>query len=505
MEARNSDQSSLVEAEGLDDEPTDNEGEEPGALRLPSANEFAPGQIPDVGLRGALRLVDEHAGDRNAIVQAIRDAQFAEAAANKKGNPDVRLREQRKRANNVLIGLSEYGLASLKTNELTDKGKELLATPDDQALYRRFGEHILRECRGIDVIRAMHDIKLRQEAPTKERLHRELVVRGFRLSRATTDHTQLRAWLAEAGVVTGKRNYDIDEERFAELAGVRLGTLHQLSGLTRAQIAFLRTLRRLAEATGTGDVVVQTVLDHADLEYGSGLIPQDQVRAQVVQPLAEQGWLTAPEKKPGRGGKSDTVAPTRKLLDLDFERLLKTSSEGVPADLRPRLNVPLSTIREELAAPDTHTRGMALELLALRLAYDLALRPAGFRQRSSATGGAEVDLIAEGVHLHHSRWLFQCKNTNKVHVHDVAKEAGMAGLLHAHVIVMVTTGAFTAETERYARSLTTAGHLQVVLVDGTELHGYLQSGAQRIMRLFSNTAADTARAKARQITDPHTR
>lgn len=462
-------------------------------LKLPSANEFSPRQI---GLRTAIEIVDEHAGDRGAVIEALRKENFADAAATRT-DPGERLTQQRKRAYNVLVGMGNYGLISLKTAELTQVGRWLLDSPDEDALYETLARHILRECHGIEVVRAMHDLKQRQENPTKERLHHELSMRGFQLSRATTDHTQARAWLEQAGVVQG--TYGIDEERFAELAGVRLDTLDELAGLTDAQVAFLRTLRRLAEGIGTTQTTVQTVLDQAELEYGN-VIPQDRVRAEVVNPLAQQDWLDVPPRSAGRGGKSGPVAATEKLLGINLERLLQTTADGVPADLRPRINVPLATIREDLVAVDKHTRGVALELMALRLAFDLALRPVGFRARSSVTGFAEVDLIAESVHLHYSRWLFQCKNTDTVQTSDIAKEAGMTGLLHAHVIVMVTTGMFTDGARAYAHALTAAGPLQAILVDGGDLWSYLRGGPQRAMKLFSEAAANTASAKSRQMT-----
>lgn len=474
------------------------EDQEPPTLKLPSANEFSPGQLK-MGLAAALKTVHQHAGDKDSMIEAIRAANFAHAAA-KKTDPEERLKQQRTRAYNVLVGMSNYGLVSLKTPQLTDIGHWILDSPDDRTLYERLARHILRECHGIEVVRAMHDLKRRQENPTKERLHRELVVRGFQLSRATTDHLQLRAWLAQAGVMHGTSPL---EERFAELAGVRLDTLDELAGLTEAQVTFLRTLRRRAEATGTTETTVKTVLDQAELEYGS-IISQDRVRAEVITPLADQGWIHVPPKKTGRGGKSGPVAATTKLLDIELERLLQTTADGIPPDLRSRINVPLATIREDLGAQDKHTRGIALELLALRLGFDLALRPVGFRTRSSATGFAEVDLIAESVHLHYARWLFQCKNTDTVQTSDVAKEAGMAGLLHAHVITMVTTGTFTDGAREYAHALTVTGPLQAILVDGDDLQSYLQGGPQRAMKLFSETAANTARAKSPQ-TSAHRR
>ena len=64
-----------------------------------------------------------------------------------------------------------------------------------------------------------------------------------------------------------------------------------------------------------------------------------------------------------------------------------------------------------------------------------------------------MDLVAEAVQLHFSRWLFQCKNTATVHLADLAKEVGLAVMLRAHVIVLVTTGRFSASVVDHANEL----------------------------------------------------
>ena len=51
------------------------------------------------------------------------------------------------------------------------------------------------------------------------------------------------------------------------------------------------------------------------------------------------------------------------------------------------------------------------------------------------TGGAEVDLIAEAVQLHFSRWLFQCKNSKEVNLAALAKEVGYSSRhLHRRIL-----------------------------------------------------------------------
>jgi hypothetical protein len=111
-----------------------------------------------------------------------------------------------------------------------------------------------------------------------------------------------------------------------------------------------------------------------------------------------------------------------------------------------------------------------------------------------------VDLVAEGTNLLFSRWLFQCKATKgTVPLHDLAKEIGMATLLRAHVVVMVTRGTFSRDLYEHARKAAENTHLQVVLINGGMLSRYRAHGAAAILDLFLDTAADALRTKRRQV------
>jgi Restriction endonuclease len=462
-----------------------------GPKRLPEANEFSPGQIE---LRDVLKLADENAGSRAAIVEAIRARYFPQAAATR-AKAAERL-EQTNQANNVVIGMKGYALFDLDTNVLTPVGKALLATPDDATLRAEFGEHILKSCHGIEVLEAVRAIQTRNETATKALLQTELETRGFRLPRATTHHTKLLQWLRDAGVVDSNNN--VDEEAVARLTGVGLETLEEWSGLTREQRAFLRTLRRLGDIHGTDRLAAKDVLTQSKFEHGA-IFREDQLAARVFKPLEEQGWVKRQVGAGGRGGKSGLLAATPKLLALDLDVLPADEDWGIPAELRPRLNTPLADIQKELASSNTHTKGIALELLALRLATDSGLTPLRFRLRADETGGGEVDLIAEGVHLHFSRWLFQCKNTRTVALSDLAKEVGMAVLLRAHVIVMVTTGRFAGSVQRYAKELMDTQPFQVILIDSEVLDRYRDGGLRSLMDFLRSDAEAAMRLKRGQI------
>ena len=167
--------------------------------------------------------------------------------------------------------------------------------------------------------------------------------------------------------------------------------------------------------------------------------------------------------------------------------------------MRAKLETPLDEVIGHLASEDTGVKGLALEVLAIRVAYELGLTPLRFRLRGRETAGAEVDLIAEGLHLHFSRWLFQCKNTKTVHLSDLAKEIGMAVLLHAHVIVLVTTGRFARSVKEHADGLAQTTPLQTVLIDGDLVERYRRGGAASLVEHLRDTARATLSLKRVQI------
>lgn len=463
--------------------------------KLPEANEFSPGQVK---LRRVLGLAREHGGDRDALVEAIRQSFFASAAASRT-DAEERLNQQRTRANNVLIGMKGYGLFDLKDSRLTSVGGSLADMQDDEELAAAFAEHILKTPWNIEVIEAVRSLQARGRRPTKATLQTELESRGFKLPRATTHHTKLLQWLREADIIDA--DYEIDEELVAELMGISLATLGEWGTLTREQRAFLQTLRRLADAHGASPLPAKDVISQAKFEHGP-IFREDQLAGRVFKPLVDQGWIEQEVGSGGRGGKSGKVAPTERLLEVSLDLLPEEDEWGVPPELRLKLETPIASIIADLSADTTHAKGMALELLALRLAADSGLTPLRFRLRAAETGGAEVDLVAEGAHLHFSRWLFQCKNTKTVSLADLAKEVGMAVMLRAHVIVLVTTGGFASSVQTYARELMDTQHLQVVLIDRKTIRSYQRGGTSALVGYLHETAQTTMRLKRAQIERP---
>lgn len=304
--------------------------------KLPAANEFSPGQI---AVHEVLALIASEEGNREAIVEAIRARYFSDSAASKTGTE--RLIQQQKRAGNVLIGASQYGLFDLKTNSLTGIGRELLGTEDDEELHERLAAHILAERSGLEVLHAVQDLQRRDERVTKQSLQVELEQRGFSLPRATTHHTKLLAWLRLAGVVDEEG--EIDEDRVAELTGATVGVVDDWSALTREQQLFLRALKAIAETTYE-PVPTRQVVDAVLTAHGRIFLRTDNFASALYGPLHDAGWIDWSGTGPGRGGKSGTVRPAAKLRETNLDVLPQVEGIGIPSDLRPMLKTPLVQI-----------------------------------------------------------------------------------------------------------------------------------------------------------------
>jgi len=464
--------------------------------KLAAATEFSPGIVD---LQYILELLTaQPVREKDQLAEELRVRYFSDSAL-KYSDPVRRLQEQTKRSNNVLIGLREYGL--MDGNHASSLAKEL-APLDPEEQHAGLARHILVSLNGVDVLRAVLDLQTRREKVTKDSLVEELRSNfNFEMPRDTTKHLLMLKWLRKAGVLPDS-GYSIDEGRVKELAGIEIRPLDEWQSMPLAQRAFVQVLRRLGLAHDGADHAVTAVMDQAELEYGR-LYLGGRTAANVLAPLEALGWVETSGSTGGRGSKSGRVAPSQKLLDFDFELALGFSVPAIPADLRKMINRPLREIGADLDDPDTYVAGLALELLTLRLVLALGLNPVEFRKRDYKTGGGEVDVLAEGVHLHFSRWLVQCKNQRAaVTLSALAKEIGMSVLLHAHVIVIATTGRFAKSVLTYAEQVARTTALQVVLVDGVAIKSFLGGSDDVIKKHFRNAAAETLRLKSsqRQVT-----
>lgn len=436
-------------------------------------NEFSPGTL-DSDIRKLLNLVSGKATRSEAIDAII--ATYPKVAA-------TPAKQRKTRAGNVLIGLSQCLLVEKHgntiTTTLTKIGSEIAAASSDQQAADLLAVHLIERCFGAELIDAVETIRAKASPVSLENIRDELSLRGFIITENEGNPSKLRQWLEPSGVVD--KYWTIDQSKLQKLVGSSSTTISEWHNLPRSQRVFLQVLKELALYHPTQWQMVRQIKKLAEQRFGESVFPTGRLRDQVINPLMAAGWLSAQGKGGGRGGDSGSVLAAPKLNDIKI-RLPIDDLSRVPAELRVRLNTPIERIFSDLESGDNHVKGIALELLALNLVRDLGLIPIAFRLRSVRTNGAEVDLLAEGVHLHFSRWLIQCKNepTSSLEVDYIAKETGMALVLKAHVIVMVTTGKIGAAVRTFADGLARESAFQVVLIDGNILKRYREGYASKM-------------------------
>ncbi len=470
------------------------EPEEGPERKLPNMNEFSPGVLLDNNVRRLLALLQPLEGDKAAMISHIATTYEKIRATD--------AAQRNNRANNVLIGMSQCGLLEKDGSDiaprLSDLAKNILAQPDDARANALFGRHLLEHCHGLELIDVVSMIRARGEAVTLNAIRIELRARGFVVTENEGNSSKIRQWLESTKAIDDEWN--IDEPRLQALIGAHSGVLAKWNGLTRAQRIFLEHIRHQAPVHGGDWMPVRKIKKICEAAYSRSVFPEGRLRDDVIAPLVGDGWIEARGTGAGRGGDSGDVKPLPQLLELKVKLPVEGAS-GIPADLRDKLSKPLDDIFTDLESTNTGIKGLALELLALRFTREIGLFPVGFRERSAKTGGAEVDLIANGINLHYSRWLVQCKNTTRVRVDDIAKEVGMALVLKAHVVLMVTTGHFSRAVRTFADNLAATTQLQAVLIDKPLLDKYRQGGGQAIIDWMKTAAYRVLTLKEPQVTE----
>ena len=457
--------------------------------KLPNMNEFSPGVVGELG--PLLDLVASHPGDRVAISHAIV-ASYPRIAAT------LNETERLKRARNIQIGMSQCGLFALDTNQLTEFGREL-RTLDADEQYRAFTEHLLNRCDGNEMLDAVRAMQARGDRITLDRLRHELRDRGFQVTTNEGNASKVRQWLERAGAIDGQ--WTIDEQQLEDILGITNEARQEWQGLLRPQRALLLTLRHVATELGAW-IEGRRVKEICVMQFGPDVLPEGSLRATVLNPLVDRGWIeTEGERgaRGGRGGNLGRLKGTEKLFSITAELQLDVPHHGIPAEVWESANRNLEDLRTDLNGNNTYRKGLALETIAVKLARAVGLIPVSFRLRGNATGGAEVDLLAEGLHLHYSRWLVQCKATEStVSVDVLAREVGMAILLKAHVIVMVTMGRFSGTVRQHADQIERTTALQVVLIDGTLFRRILETDSFALIDILKEQAAEALEVKRRQ-------
>ncbi|AMV24220.1 Restriction endonuclease [Gemmata sp. SH-PL17] len=440
-------------------------------IRIPNAADFSPNQV---NLLPALQIVRDAAGDKSVMIERLRQEFFSHRAG-KRANREDRLVQQNKSANNILISLRCYDLLDSE-NRLTAVGQSLVAEGDDVRRAGAFARHILLNLHGIEVIYGVWALQKRAEQVTKRSLARQLTSMGLRTHQGgeiegdRTLHTYMLMWLQQAKVIDPENGYAVDEAVFLEMCCVSRGLLEELRQLSRPQRDFLGLLR--GKDPGQRTHAVKAIKEEMTEAF-----VEDQLAEDVTRPLADAGWITWDRTSvEGRGGKSGTVTVQDKLLEVPPAFLRFGETDPVPPKVRKLLDRRLEDIEKDIDSVDTKLSGHGLEALAVRMAYDISLTPTDVRSRKEGSKDAEVDVVAETQDVLFARWLFQCKKQNSVGRDILVREVGLASLMQAQVIVLVTWGKFKPTVQPFADAVTRSTASQVVLVNGDTVRRYLRRG-----------------------------
>ena len=460
--------------------------------KLPNMNEFSPGTLGSNNIKWLLSILYPSIGNKDAMIESIITKVPKIAAT-------TNIKQKKNRANNVLIGMSQCGLLKKEQNRITGVFSGLAdrihACSTDKDANNLFAIHLLQECYGLELFDVISIIRGRSEAVALQSIREELRSRGFIVTENEGNISKIRQWLEASSIIDN--NWIVDDNALHSLVGATFNTTGKWNGLSRPQRIFLTKLKYLHDIN-TSWITVRQIKSLCELEYGRNVFPEGHLRKKIIEPLVADEWIEAQSTGSGRGGDSAGVRALPQLLDIKINLPIDTIST-VPIELRDKLAKPLNEIFNELKSKDTYIKGVALELLSLRIARDIGLYPVCFRERSSKTQGAEVDIIANGIHLHYSRWLIQCKNTKYVHVSDIAKEVGMAVVLKAHVIVIVSTGKIGSTVRQFADGLAVSSALQAVLIDGELLNNYRKHGADVIIDHLKSGAFRVLKQKETQV------
>jgi site-specific DNA-methyltransferase (cytosine-N4-specific) len=192
------------------------------------------------------------------------------------------------------------------------------------------------------------------------------------------------------------------------------------------------------------------------------------------------------------------VSLTEKSRRLLIEPRLVHSRVCVGSVLADKLALPMRQILQELRSADLHTRGLALDAIALKLMGLLDVNSVTTHLHGVSTGGAEARWIFQSTRLVFSRWQVVCKNTARVSLDDVAKEVGLARLLKSNVIVVVSTGEIGSSARAYANRVMADSNLCIVLINGADLAA-IERNPPTIVDVFQREAAQAMRLKPIEV------
>ncbi len=425
---------------------------------LPFGDAFSPKQLetsdddPPV-LAFLLELAKEYEGQEEDFDDQIRSKFFPE-------------HDDNTRAKNVRLGMKARGYGI--TDEefyFTDLGEELYEIRNDhEELHNRFAKHVLLNLHGLKGIEIIEDLENSGRKTTNENLKDEFRKQyGFHIDETSNHWSQMRAWLSEAGIVnTGTAHYEIKRSKIEELIGVDSEDILELDDLEEHQQAFLRAL---AVINPDGEIKNKEAKQLAEAAYGVD-IDQSGIGRKTLDPLQDTGYI----KWTHVDGKANLVETTDKFDAEVLEPILEDLSERTGVS-RSVLRLSFEDVIEDLDADSSHTKGVALETLAIKIGRSLGLDFVGWRERGRKTGGAEVDVVMDQIGTTFNRWQIQCKNTQSaIESKYVAREVGISRMLQTNTILMIARGGITTSAKRFANRVMIHENISILFLTGETLN-----------------------------------
>jgi site-specific DNA-methyltransferase (cytosine-N4-specific) len=433
-------------------------------LELPISKQFTPTQIDS--LREFLRLVRDYgpqAGKPAADARLrVKDRFFS---AERRGGTEAKRITQ---AGNAMSSARQWGLLG-DDYALTDVGRSVLAAANDDKAAEIMVAHFLRHLGGAQTAKAILDLIGANDgiAPKKTVLAAQLHDVGIYENRDGTDHSAVLAWLAHPGahVLTqiGRGRWLLDEQRFAELAGVTPEQVDIVSRRDPVQLALLVELARMPEGRSDSGAIQRLLSIRGDLKFQA-----PGFRRLYIDPLVRDGLIEIS----GRGRAGATVFSITELgrREAVADLISRFDTDG-PLQYQPaQLLRPTNQIIADLDPanqPDRNLRGIALELLALRILSWIGLT--GLRWRMRPNAAEEIDGAANVMMPSFSRWQVQAKNTARLDADDSAREIGLALTDGASVVMLITTGEFTRAARSVIDRSTRRSSLTIICVDGSDV------------------------------------
>jgi len=367
----------------------------------------------------------------------------------------------------------QYGLLTDHTYQATTLTRELAALKEPE-IYQFFARHILLNLKGLRVVEAAQQMAQDRRDITGDTLCQYLTDQGFRVTVHNTAINTMRMWLAQAGLFPKGKGKDmwIPSRTIKEnLLGLSDDMIAFLTGFSEEQREFIRTLCILKPGGWIPAADVRDMTETTSgVRFGRASLPKE-----VLEPLRQAGLIEY-ETRGTKSGKTSQLKITEKFETDVLKRFLDSAVQGLDSALTAYYLKRPEDIFASLDSDDKFVKGQALEALSIYVMRLLGLRFRGWRRRAKDTGYSEVDAFLSGLFGGlPTSWQVQCKNTptTSVRLEDVAKEVGLLPLTHATHILVVSTGTFTQDAEKFSEAIMLNTSVIIFLINKDDIEAIM--------------------------------